>query len=381
MAGLANDDESGGASGAHFNPLSAPHGCYPDTDIEAGDLIADLADFSSTTDSGATRYFGSVLRSSFDLTGENSVLGRAIVVHQALDDCTGGHGGTGNAGPRIAQGVIGTGSFEGCDNCGSETELSDCQSLVARIAATATVENPLFADVTNHGTVSFISAACDEGEGATGINMRVCLSGLDTHAKHGLHIHQYGDWSTADALSTGGHWNLDSEQPHGLPSSDQHHSGDLGNVEATSAGSVSFFLNLPLSPTSFTMNDLIGLAVVLHTGSDDGVTQPTGDAGSRMAMGVIGVGNTASTIDDYNWCTASTANNPTSASTNTAELPHDGRSAWLWVFFGLIGFTVLLFVCGDKLRQWRKLNSMEMALAAVSVEDVGYGYSNLSNDL
>ena len=259
---MANTDESGGASGAHFNPLDAPHGCYPDQNREAGDLIADLADNTGVKTFNIT---------DFDLNGEHSILGRAIVIHQDIDDCSGGHGGTGNAGPRVAHGVLGTRSLDDCVGCMSSTALGNCQSLVARIAATDSVEATEFTDVTNYGTVSFISAACDEGAGATGINMRVCLSGLEPGSTHGLHVHQYGDWSTADAVSTGGHWNL-FEQVHGFPTAAEHHSGDLGNVVVDENGAAAVFLKLPMNPNAFSMNDLIGLAVVLHAGTDDGVT-------------------------------------------------------------------------------------------------------------
>src|SRR5438093_5312686 len=53
--------------------------------------------------------------------------------------------------------------------------------------------------------------------------------------KHGFHIHEKGDCSAADAASAGAHFNP-TQQHHGGPITAEHHSGDLGNIDADASG-------------------------------------------------------------------------------------------------------------------------------------------------
>lgn len=101
---------------------------------------------------------------------------------------------------------------------------------------------------------------------------------------HGFHIHERGDCSSPDALSAGVHFNPD-DKPHGNLTS-PHHAGDLGNVTASSDGTVN---------ANFHVRDLrlsgeegiVGRAVIVHAQADDFTTQPTGNSGKRLACGVI----------------------------------------------------------------------------------------------
>ncbi len=129
------------------------------------------------------------------------------------------------------------------------------------------------------GTVTFTR------NGST-INVVAELEGL-TPGMHGFHIHEKGDCSASDATSAGGHFNPDDSQ-HGGPDDEERHVGDLGNIEAGEDGSAR--LELEDSVISFSgENSIIGRAVVVHAGEDDLTSQPTGDAGGRLACGVIGV--------------------------------------------------------------------------------------------
>ncbi len=119
-----------------------------------------------------------------------------------------------------------------------------------------------------------------------GVRVIADVSGL-TPGKHGFHIHQYGDCSSPDAKSAGGHFNP-THQPHGAPDAPKHHIGDLGNLEADDNGKAHLdrvfpFLRLA-GPTG-----IIGRAVIIHSGEDDLTSQPTGNAGKRVACGVIGI--------------------------------------------------------------------------------------------
>jgi Cu-Zn family superoxide dismutase len=105
--------------------------------------------------------------------------------------------------------------------------------------------------------------------------------------KHGFHIHEYGDCSVEDGTSAGGHFNPFGK-PHGAPSDTERHVGDLGNITADKDGTANF--EMMDTVISFTgKSSIIGRAVIVHKGEDDLKTQPTGNAGPRVACGVIGV--------------------------------------------------------------------------------------------
>jgi Cu-Zn family superoxide dismutase len=119
---------------------------------------------------------------------------------------------------------------------------------------------------------------------ATGVELHVLLDGL-TPGEHGLHVHEKGDCSAADATSAGEHFNP-ANAPHGGRESVQRHSGDFGNVTADGAGHVDVSFTDPhLSMTGDA--SIVGRAIVVHSGKDDGVSQPSGNSGSRVGCGVI----------------------------------------------------------------------------------------------
>lgn len=104
--------------------------------------------------------------------------------------------------------------------------------------------------------------------------------------KHGFHIHEKGDCSAPDATSAGGHFNPEMHK-HGAPDSAEHHLGDLGNIEADATGKAHYdrtvdFLTIAVDP-----NTIAGKAVIVHAQEDDLMSQPVGNAGARLACGVI----------------------------------------------------------------------------------------------
>jgi len=105
---------------------------------------------------------------------------------------------------------------------------------------------------------------------------------------HGFHIHEFGDCSSADGTAAGGHFNP-TAMSHAGPAADKRHIGDLGNVTADEQGNAQLdYVDKHLTFTG--ANSIIGHAVILHANPDDFTTQPTGNAGGRIACGVIGVG-------------------------------------------------------------------------------------------
>jgi Cu-Zn family superoxide dismutase len=112
------------------------------------------------------------------------------------------------------------------------------------------------------------------------------LEGL-TPGKHGFHIHEKGDCSAPDAASAGDHFNP-AGAPHGAPENPvaQRHAGDLGNVEANEDGKAHFEITDQII-TLEGQNSIVGKAVIVHAQPDDLSSQPTGNAGPRVACGVI----------------------------------------------------------------------------------------------
>jgi Cu-Zn family superoxide dismutase len=112
------------------------------------------------------------------------------------------------------------------------------------------------------------------------------ISGL-TPGKHGFHIHEFGDMSSADGMATGGHFNPGMHK-HGGPEDTDRHAGDFGNIEAGADGKAT----IKMTDKAISMsgpNSIIGRALIVHAKEDDLKSQPSGNAGDRIAQGVIGV--------------------------------------------------------------------------------------------
>jgi Cu-Zn family superoxide dismutase len=110
------------------------------------------------------------------------------------------------------------------------------------------------------------------------------ISGL-TPGDHGFHIHEFGVWSE-DGMASGSHYNPTMEK-HGSLDSPRRHVGDLGNIRANDNGRAALDLD-DVSLTFHGPTSIIGRGLVVHERADD-FSQPVGNAGGRLAVGVIGV--------------------------------------------------------------------------------------------
>ena len=123
----------------------------------------------------------------------------------------------------------------------------------------------------------------DAGDG--NVDVQIDLTGVPP-GTHGFHIHEKGDCGNNGA-NAGGHFNPTS-MVHGAPDAVSHHAGDFGNVTADANGEVhTRFTTHSVSLKSGEANNPIGKAVVLHEKADDLATQPSGNAGARIACGVL----------------------------------------------------------------------------------------------
>jgi len=103
---------------------------------------------------------------------------------------------------------------------------------------------------------------------------------------HGFHIHEKGDCGDAEFKNAGGHFNP-TGVAHGAPTDMAHHAGDFGNIEIGADGHGKHDISSAMLTVAAGPNSVVGRAVIVHEKADDLKTQPTGDAGGRIACGVI----------------------------------------------------------------------------------------------
>jgi Cu-Zn family superoxide dismutase len=108
-----------------------------------------------------------------------------------------------------------------------------------------------------------------------------------TPGRHGFHVHEFGDLSARDdGKSVGDHFAGGSET-HGRRDAQERHAGDLGNIEAGDDGVAQIDLVDDVLALSGP-HSILGRGLVVHA-DEDKFTQPSGDAGGRVAFGVIGI--------------------------------------------------------------------------------------------
>lgn len=171
-------------------------------------------------------------------------------------------------GDRVATGDVDTTDVDGMGGMGGAPGTGN---------ATAQLEPTQGNNV--RGTVTFMPMG-------NGVHVIAELTGLPA-GEHGFHVHETGDCSAPDASSAGGHFNP-TGAPHGAPTDamGERHVGDLGNIEADASGNARYERVDELLALSGT-NSIVGKAVIVHANPDDFETQPTGNAGDRLACGVI----------------------------------------------------------------------------------------------
>ena len=105
---------------------------------------------------------------------------------------------------------------------------------------------------------------------------------------HAIHIHEKSDCTAADGSSAGGHWNPTFKK-HGKWGVGEYHKGDIGNFTADDKGNGTITLTTDewcIGCEDETKN-ILGKGLIVHQGTDDFTTQPTGNAGGRVACAGI----------------------------------------------------------------------------------------------
>ncbi len=170
----------------------------------------------------------------------------------------------------------------GCASSGSSSTASSSRGGAGMASsegpsAKATLESKSGSTVT--GTATFTEL------GSGGVRARIHVENAPP-GTHGLHLHEKGDCSDPEAKSAGGHFNPGG-MPHAGPMAEKRHAGDLGNIEIGSNGKGDLDVRSDLLTVKAGPNSVVGRAVVFHEKADDLATQPTGNAGGRLACGVV----------------------------------------------------------------------------------------------
>lgn len=184
--------------------------------------------------------------------------------------------------------ILGIVILTGCG--GQEAAAPEVESVPEPVEPAAPATVSAYADLQSRadhtvtGSVNFEQSA-DGGA----VMIAASIEGAPT-GSHGLHIHEIGDCSAEDFTSSGGHFNP-AGVPHGGPMDAERHAGDLGNIEIGEDGTGMLELSSDLiTLAAGAETSIVGRAVVLHAGTDDLVSQPTGDAGGRIGCGVLSGG-------------------------------------------------------------------------------------------
>ncbi len=127
-------------------------------------------------------------------------------------------------------------------------------------------------------------------ETSKGLQVTVDVHGLPV-GTHAAHIHEVGKCEAPDFKSAGGHFNPEGKH-HGHKNPQGWHAGDLPNltVGTNGKGHATWVLE-DLSVLRHDASDILthagGTSIVIHANADDEMSDPAGNAGNRIACGVI----------------------------------------------------------------------------------------------
>jgi Cu-Zn family superoxide dismutase len=131
------------------------------------------------------------------------------------------------------------------------------------------------------------TAVIKEKKGA-GVEIKLNVKGLPP-GEHALHIHQVAKCEAPAFTTAGGHFNPDMKK-HGLENPDGPHAGDIPNFMVTAKGTSKATLEDSRVSLGSDMHSVFsngGTALMIHAKADDLKTDPTGNAGDRIACGLI----------------------------------------------------------------------------------------------
>jgi Cu-Zn family superoxide dismutase len=118
------------------------------------------------------------------------------------------------------------------------------------------------------------------------VRVTASVSGLKPNGEYGFHIHEAGDCSSGDGMSTKGHFNPQGK-PHAHAGTSERHAGDLPSLKSDAGGNATISVDLDIITVTAGPTSIVGRGLIIHAQADDFKTQPTGNAGARSACAVI----------------------------------------------------------------------------------------------
>ena len=172
--------------------------------------------------------------------------------------------------------------------------LAACSTTAEKSEPAATASEPAATSTASSATVNLASASGSLVSGklsmvpmGDGVHITGQVGGLGAGQTHAIHVHEKGDCSAVDASSAGGHFNP-TGSAHGRAGTPVHHAGDMDNLTANAEGVADVDIHLSgVTLGGGAANDIAGRAVIVHAAPDDYTSQPSGNAGARVACGVI----------------------------------------------------------------------------------------------
>jgi Cu-Zn family superoxide dismutase len=187
--------------------------------------------------------------------------------------------------------ACGSGNDEGKETTGNSEETAG--DVTVNEEATETVNEDAepaemaVAELQNGESQTVGTAELEQTD--AGVLIRLEASELEP-GTHGIHIHETGKCEAPDFESAGGHFNP-TDASHGADHEEGPHAGDLPNIEVGEDGAVQTEVTADqVTLKTGEQNSLLseaGTALVIHAKADDNTSQPAGDAGDRIACGVI----------------------------------------------------------------------------------------------
>ena len=156
--------------------------------------------------------------------------------------------------------------------------LAGCQSVPADAPRASAKLQPTKGNKTA-GTADFYQVS-------NRVRVVASVSGLVPGREHGFHVHEAGDCSSGDGMSAKGHFNPHGK-PHGHFSSGERHAGDMPSLRADASGNAKLDTTLDIITVTSGSASVVGRGLIVHADPDDYKTQPTGNAGARLACAVI----------------------------------------------------------------------------------------------
>ncbi|MBA3928346.1 MAG: superoxide dismutase [Xanthomonas sp.] len=172
--------------------------------------------------------------------------------------------------------------------CGTTPSSSSPPSAATTVVPTTSTAKQAVA-VLASASGSLVSGSVTLTPMGKGLHLTGEIGGLPTNGTHAFHIHEKGDCGAADASSAGPHFNP-FNAAHGRTGSGAHHAGDMNNLAANADGVATVNAHLEgVTLGGGAVNDVAGRALIVHAAADDYASQPAGNAGARVACGIIKV--------------------------------------------------------------------------------------------